>query len=597
MTDRLSMGAKRRLFLISGAIALASVGAAQTGPLHFYTLGNSQLTKAMGENVARQMNLAPMSDPNGQIPGEVYVNGGGITQGVLIGLLLPAVQKFGPATMAFNPDLTRIPTVAAPTLTDAAHAAVGFFSKNGFFNSSIGGLAQGYTAASNVWAKQDASVTGGQGKQMDVLRSIRFNYKADGLPIVGPSYVMGAYVDGNLNVEGFTCTVRPLVANTDVQPVLKSPSQLSRELAMDLRLETESDGIVPKVVSRQMVYFEQGVKWVQPAYLYEIMKTSSTGFQQPDYLVIPLAVNSPEPIAIHLDFPGFQPVLPDPQDGSPPPPSPLPSNDVPPLSLNNLSADIGNGAIGALTPVATTSRVQANPIYIGEYIVREDHPCWLNDANAFWGQLAFSNAAFWLPQKQRKDYWWDYRWLWEPDPGPPAIGDNSPWYVGTDHVVQIQGHGAPWVITCYKNYGEVIHLNQIAGYGTNQVPGERTAYVIWQSCDVIPQPGHPYEFDFTSPHSAFDVWWGIFKGMRGNYGYRTLMHICNGVGNLFGFRVGWGMTNVSSWLASTDLSIFAHAGGLDYGSCVIVSGHEGDCIYQNAQLPNPGSLTMWWIHA
>ncbi|MFX9038859.1 hypothetical protein ABTN43_19805, partial [Acinetobacter baumannii] len=82
---------------------------------------------------------------------------------------------------------------------------------------------------------------------------------------------------------------------------------------------------------------------------------------------------------------------------------------------------------------------------------------------------------------------------------------------------------APWDITTYKNYGDRIDLTQIAGYGANRLNG-KTAWCIWQSCDVVPVPGDGYGGNFTHG-SAFDVWWTIFKGMRGNFGYRTTMGI------------------------------------------------------------------------
>jgi len=592
MTDHLPQTSRGRLSLFIGLTSLAALAAAQPAPLHFFMLGDSQINRTMTDGVAKQMGYTPYANA-GNFPGAVYVNGDGKVQGILIGLR----QGF----TTFAPNNLGTLTGPAPSISNAAAAAVRFFSNNGFFSARMAGLAQGFTSEAHTWTREDGTV-GKPGQPTDVIRSIRFSYKADGLLIQGPSFMQGADVGMSVTgapvVMGFTSSIRPLLAS-QLTPIMKTQNQIDREVAMDLRLLSGNGQLLPAVQRKQLIYFEQGQDWVQPAWLYDVVQTTPAGLKQPDYIVVPAAVNSPEPVALHFDFHGLPPTLGNPQDGSqPPPPASDPVSQPPPLSLNNLFADNGSGAIGALTPAA-----QANPVQIGEYIVREDHPCWLNDANAFWGSLAFTNAAaFWLPQKNRLDYYWDYRWLWEPDPGPPSIGDNSPWYPGHVHFALIEGHGAPWVITCYKDYGNgpgsnVVHLNQIAGYGTNQVPGEITSYIMWQSCDVIPEPGHPYEWDFQSPASAFDVWWQIFKGMRGNYGYRTLMHICNGVGNSFGVKIGLGLPNLWSWLDATDHSAFNHSNGWDYGSAVIVSGHENDRLYDNAQLPNPGSLTIWWIHA
>jgi len=614
MTDRLSKPAKWRALLTSGLLAVATLGAAQTGPIyHFFKLGDSQITRAMAENIARQMNLSPQPDPNQQFPGEVFVNGDGKTQGVLIGLNKAGFIWFE------TPDLGKLPG-NAPLVTDAARAAVGFFSKNGFFAANIGGAAQGFTSESNVWTRSDADPLGNTTKR-DVIRTIRFSYKADGLVIQGPTYMFGADVTtdatGLPQVVGFSGGVRPLVS-TDIPVRVKTDNQIARELAMNLRELQGNSSLVPAVQRKQLIYFEQGKTWVQPAWLFDVMTVNGDGVRQPEYVVIPLATNSPEPISIHFEFQGFPPGFVNPLDGSLPPPPSVNDNVPPPLQANDLRSPSSplrfNGAVGPqfigepsgpsisqhgpFVPAAFAA-AQANPVLFGEYIVREDHPCWLNDASAMWSSFVTTNIiAPWLSQKARVDYYWDYRWLWEPDPGPPAIGDNSRYYPGHVHFALIEGHGAPYIITSYKDYGDVIHLNQISpGYGTYGVSGERLCYIMWQSCDVIPEPGHPYEADFVSPHSAFDIWWGIFKGMRANYGYRTLMHICNGVGWSFGLKIGLGSSNLWSWLESTDHSAFHHSGGLDYGSAVLVSGHEGDRIYDNTQLPPPGSLTMWWIHA
>ncbi len=58
----------------------------------------------------------------------------------------------------------------------------------------------------------------------------------------------------------------------------------------------------------------------------------------------------------------------------------------------------------------------------------------------------------------------------------------------------------------------------------------------------------------------------------------------------------YGFQNLSAWFKETDNNYFRHKNGYNYGSAVIVPGHEADRVYDTAPLKLPSSLTMWWAH-
>ena len=529
-----------------GASLAAAYGQAVT--FHFYKQGQSTFNSDQATVLARNFNLTPVISQAGGPTGLFAMGDGSVrlafTGGVfhmqpslggLTGdpMLLPAVQKIAPA----------------------------FFTK---FNL----LPRGTRLALGehfLWSKGDGSQKNGDSKPQDLLITQVYHVMLDGLPVLGRRSLLSVTADSQ-GLVGVEDTLLPAVQTTDVVN-LKSPSQVSREFDMQARLHCARGKY--KLVNRRLGYYEQGMGYIQPAYFYDTLFTDDKGNQTGDSIIVPAATNSPEAIVDAGEDTSVPPIHPD----------VTPTTGI--ASTNYL--DEAFASAGAL---------QASPVSVGQYIVREDHDCWLNDAKAFWGSLNFGrNLTPWHQSIFRRDYWWDYPWCWEAALG---VADNSPYFVNQDNLVQIEGHGAPWEITCYKNYGDVIHLNGISGYGANRLNG-KTAWCIWQSCDVIPVPGDGFGGDYTSG-SPFGVWWGIFKGMRGNFGYHTTMGICNGVGNYYGLQIGLGFPMVSSWLNCTASNPQGHPSGWNYGSCVIVSGHEGDTFYNNSGVPNPGSLTMWWIH-
>lgn len=544
--------------LVGCLFGLAAVGAvSQTAPLHFYMLGASQFNTDFAARTASFFKLQGMTQT--QFKGSIYQMGDGSVRG-----LFAYGIGTGGAFIDVLPDLRNEHMPLPATLTQLQIAG-NFAHGHGFFPVD---KFMSYRYMIDTWANSNNSVTGGQTKPTDVIRSIRYYRMLDGLPVYGPSSNAWVFVDAN-GVVGCGNNLRPITMSP-LTPMMKTPTQINNEVNLNVQMYHLS--YVP-AVQRRMIYIEQGETFLQPALLCDVQFTDRTkqGETEANYFIVPLTTNCPEfvhPMCMDVGPPIFP-------DGKP---------------TTGLPESASDSLLASLNPAPAA---QANPVQVGEYIVQNDHPCWLNDANAFWGSMSFWNTITGHPHANRRDYWWDMPYCWEAWNG---YSDSSPAYVGSDHFVLIEGHGAPWLCTCYQNNADVIHLNVSPGYGTFARTGEVTAYIVWQSCDVIPEPGHAFDGDFQSG-TAWDVWWRVFKGMRANFGYRTLMHICNGVGGIFGVYAGIGCQNTSAWLSATDQGVFNHSNGWDYGSTVLVTGHEGDTIYNNSQLSPPGSLTMWWIHA
>lgn len=54
------------------------------------------------------------------------------------------------------------------------------------------------------------------------------------------------------------------------------------------------------------------------------------------------------------------------------------------------------------------------------------------------------------------------------------------------------------------------------------------------------------------------------------------MWIDDDISQSFSFDVGLGAANLASWFHATDNCKWDHSSGMEYGSAVLVSGHEGD---------------------
>ena len=416
------------------------------------------------------------------------------------------------------------------------------------------------------------------------MRRVEFVRQLDGLDVFGPTSVLsvdigaGGVAGGAINLRGIGKhgPKVSIISRGDAikQFMAQFPYPVSTGNGGDdqdggtsasAMAAPAAAGLQGTLLSTRLIYYEQGGQFIQPAYLFNVLIVGPTGARAGLNWLIPAVTDTPEPIN---NRPVFD--LPDPF-------APGPGN--PPL------------------PPAC---VVPDAIQFGRYLLRDDDAGWLRDAQGFGANIEATNtfARVFLskpfPPMNDAQFFWNYPWLWEPT-GSPAT-DQSPSFPGSVHIALIEGHGLPWWISTEKNCCDVIDLTQITGFGGYHTPGELTDYVIWQSCSVVPAPGDPYGGNYASPASPFDVWFTIFQGLRGTYGYRSEMNIWNGVGMAFASDIGFGVANLTAWFNECNNNVFHHGNGWNYGSAVLISGQEGDTLYDTCALPPPGSLTIWWQH-
>ncbi|BCM91142.1 hypothetical protein IAD21_03006 [Abditibacteriota bacterium] len=527
--------------------------------MYFYKLGDSNVSPSLFRTAGNELKVKLGQNANG-----LFVQDADGPRGVLdtksgLMLIVPDLRSAG----------------AAPNTDVANRLADNFVKQLGLVPRDDAGLK---VRDISIWTKQNASPEKME-NPMDCLRSVHFARTVSALPVFGPNSVLDVTI-GAKGVEGVSSTLRAL-QKTDMAVKLRPDTEVKRDF--DNQLETQSksfQGAKPELKGRQLVYLEQGMQYAQPVYRYDVVFQSDVGTQAANSIFVQAASNSPEQLMDMnnrgLDTPEELRKV---------------STTQPKAGVRQVDFRTGEFGFGQDTP--QFQQTQAGGVKIGLYIVREDHECWLNDANAFMSSL---NALSWItgkPAKVRQDYLWNYPQYWHESGGN---ADLSRYLAGKVNMAWLEGHGAPWLMTTYKNNAGVIHANQLKGFGTNMGLGEITNYMVWQGCDIVPVPGDGFGGDFGSG-SPFNVWWGVFKGMRGAYGYRTTMGICNGVGAGFGLRAGMGIPNLASWLSATASNPQGHPDGWNYGSAVIVTGHENDTLYNTGALPNPSQLTMWWNHA
>lgn len=314
------------------------------------------------------------------------------------------------------------------------------------------------------------------------------------------------------------------------------------------------------LISRTLCYFEQNANFIMPAYRFRVQIVGTNGEVTGGDIFILIGLNCPEFVG-KSEFFGFPPPI----------PNSAPHAPAPPPLVNN--------------------------VRLGEYVVRQDadQDICLNIANDFAGSAAFGSSII-GKSVTRTQYYWDEPWLWTPALG---IADNSRFYPGSVDFAVIIAHGTGWEFSCLSNYGEWVDLHTMDHYGRNAPVGnvdqDYTSYMLFTSCDMIPAPGDPYSGDYTSG-SPFDVWWNIFYGFHGIYGFRATAgkQACDDMFSNFALAMGVGQPNCAAWMNVTGSE--DHGGGWNYGTAVIMSGFEGDTIYNTDARGAAGSLTIWWNH-
>jgi hypothetical protein len=485
-----------------------------------------------------------------------------------------ALYDSAQGSLLWLPDLAE--AAPAPTQDEAKRIALEYVSRRRLTPAREAG----------AWEVEDVTTltrrdSSPEAKPEDVLQTVRFVRMLDGLRVRGEHSILTVQVGADGKVSGLIRDFRPLRRARQVFP-MKSRDQMDREMqrkfdALLADLKQKNPDYEAELTKTELIYYEQGGRYLQPALFGSVLIRGPEGMVGGKSLLVQALAQTLEPI----------------QERTRPAPEMPRSTKPRPGTLGALPAPTYRMELTGLTLEAAPLLLQAIPadIRYGMYVVRDDSWDWVDDAWDFHTHLSSANSVYrailnpTAKQTVMDQYFWNHVWLFLAGEGE---SDHSPYFVRKVDFVIIEGHGAPYLITTRSNCCDVIELEDIPGYGPHSSLGGRTDYVLWKSCHVIPAP--PEDEDWP------DVWWSLFKGMRGNYGFCTSMWIDDDISDNFGTSLGVNLPVLSSWFSAVDSCKWNHDSGLEYGSAVMPCGQENQRIYDFLGVPNPDCLVIWWQH-
>lgn len=395
----------------------------------------------------------------------------------------------------------------------------------------------------------------------DILAYVRLQRQVNGYPVFGPETRAMIAVAADDSIRALSHRWRPASpSNESVVPYSRQEiaDSILHQLSMAIRINENI------TVDRVNVSYYEGAKFLQPVYRFEatIISTSLAN----NHLVGYVSIGEPtEPL------PTLEDVL-----------------------STNLSLPIRRD----IQEIQLAPR-QTIDVTVGLYVDRNSDAGWLDSAILFWTYLNFPVLVF--PFFATGLTFVDSQFL--PANQPQYVSERNS-YVNTVQIALTEGHGNWGRFTTYDtdpNPPNVVYLSDVGaagGYGTNA--GGSLVYWILHGCEIIPTQ--------TDEPTSFDVWWGIFRGMRSAIGYRTEMLIADGATADLGLSVALNVPVVSAWFSSiaenpnygqndatyfdTNRQIFE-----PYGRASSVSdcGHVDDTATDLGNIPNPTYLCEHWF--
>ena len=109
--------------------------------------------------------------------------------------------------------------------------------------------------------------------------------------------------------------------------------------------------------------------------------------------------------------------------------------------------------------LSANEAIPAGDPTVGRYVVRNDDPGWVNDANGLWNGLTFAGGGSLFTNSQ---YYWAQPW---------EFTTNASSFINSVQVGEVEAHGDWWFFTTYQNWkdGVDIDSNPAPGGGYGQV--------------------------------------------------------------------------------------------------------------------------------
>ena len=254
---------------------------------------------------------------------------------------------------------------------------------------------------------------------------------------------------------------------------------------------------------------------------------------------------------------------------------------------------------------------------VGRYVVRNDDPNWVNDANLFWNGLTSNGGGSLFTNSQ---YYWAQPW---------EFTTYASQFIDNVQVGEVEAHGDWWYFTTYQNWGDGVDIDSNPAPGGGYGPANHGVLNYWtlHSCEVVPSPSEapcPKGMPTTDNRPWYDPWFRVFQGLHTVVGYRTIMLIGDSVGGPYGQALRNSQSVLSAWshaaLTAGDYQSkgrrIAHCGanpaaGIKPGdvcntsssvgclimgepSAVTVCGHSDDTIFSQSSIPPASCLTIYW---
>ena len=474
----------------------------------------------------------------------------------------------------------------APPAETAIRLAQRWADANGILKAAMPGIQTGEVTTT---AREDVTEAGPRAS-VDVLRTVHFYRQLDGLRVIGKDSIVSVDV-GSEGVVGAIFSMRSIIPSTRRPTVIITPAKALEDFhrqydAQIKQIQTSYPDYQLQLGSPRLIYYEQGLKYVQPVYRFDYRFSGRNGKNAGDYIgLVAASVHPPEKITFPL----------------------IPASSTRPLP----TATTTMPAITSTIPPITTEGVstkggRAHDPFLGIYSLYNDDPSWISDGDAFSTSFAAGQvfaSLIGIPEVtpvSTTQNLPDAQWMWEPDP-TDGVSDRSLVFVGQVNFAVHEGHGNFWqtemsngYVACldpactpdptyiYASAGAGLwgNLSNIFGYGPSVGNGrgmivstlfEITNYILWKGCAIIPAPGDPFDqpgnWNPGGPKANWwDLWRQMFQGMKGAYGFRTEMWIADGTGGPFATNISLGVPNLNAWLSAVDNNALGHEAGLGFGN-------------------------------
>jgi hypothetical protein len=388
-----------------------------------------------------------------------------------------------------------------------------------------------------------------------VLTYVSARRYAHGLPVygTGSGATVGVTADGS--VAAFVHRWKTAVPAGSVAAV---NADVKSEIVRELQTFATS-GEVVDVKSIGLVYYDGHANFMQPAYQFRAVIHEPFG-----------RGSAEQPLIGYVPFGRLAEALPS-----------LRAPAASPSSAQRPAA----GSLGIRTDNANYT--------LNEYVIQNAGNGFVNESNDFYSGLDSQSDNF-----IREQYYWAQPFMYE--------GSSSRYYANSSYVLYTSAHGNVGIFATYDNPWTILYLSQInPGYG--YWGGGVLAHWVISACDTVASM-YDYSIMTGNSQNAFNVWWGIFKGMHDALGYRTESWIDGGNDYTFGQSAAAGGSIMSAWFNAIE-SDSAYTDGATYyepnigryvqygrGSVMADSRFLNNSIYNETFATPSTSLWNFWMN-